>query len=503
MSDYNFLMESRLSPGQVQVLSQVSRAAGEQGLNLYLVGGAVRDLTYGQQMVRDLDFAVEGNPRRILRHLASGRPARPRRGETWTAPNEPAPLEVDYLRFNSRMQAAEFGFTNGVQAEMAMCRNEVYAKPGRPPAISPATIFDDLKRRDFTVNAMAVSLHPNSRGLLLDPTNGGADIEKRELRVMHSRSFAEDPARIYRLVRLGMRLDFKPEERTKQYLESALASRLWERIDPAQQGRELRAILQEENPRRVLKMFSERGMLAALDRKVARARLPYERLAKIRSVVRAVPGSDPFLLNFHCLVEKFGPGQRSRLARKIIGQKRAIKLVLSFDREARKLARALASSQAALPSRVYTLLSKQPQPLPLFLLVHYPQARIQHRIKKYLFKYLQVRARSPRAELQGLGVKPGRKFEKMIDRVFFDQLDGKIKTHQQLMKQLRALAGIKEPPPKPPKPAKRAQPAAGRIMRPAKPAGPLKPTTPRKSAAPAIPAKPAPAAKRLKKQRKK
>ena len=79
MSDYNFLMESRLSPEQYRVLSLLSRVASEQGLNLYLVGGAVRDLTYGQQVVRDLDFSVEGNPQRILRQLDARAPAQPSR----------------------------------------------------------------------------------------------------------------------------------------------------------------------------------------------------------------------------------------------------------------------------------------------------------------------------------------------------------------------------------------------------------------------------------------
>jgi tRNA nucleotidyltransferase (CCA-adding enzyme) len=340
-----------------------------------------------------------------------------------------------------------------------MSRSEVYDRPGKRPLVEPAPIFEDLRRRDFSVNAMAVSLHPNSRGLLLDPTNGGADIERRELRALHSRSFSEDPARIYRLLRLGLRLGFKPEERTETWLNNALESRAWERLDPEQQGRELRAILQEENPGRVLKTLAERGLLAGLDRKLASSRLSYDQFSKIRSVVQSVPGADAFFLNFHCLVSRLGAAQKERLASKIILDRKAAKTALGMEAAAKKLARLLGGPRASLPSQVFALLEGQPQHVLLFLLAYYPQVKIQNRVKSYLFKFPVARAKMPRAELLTLGLEPGPKFEKIYRQLFLAQLDGKIKTHQQLLKEFRTLAGIKEPV-KPPEPkAARPHPA--------------------------------------------
>ncbi|HLY63606.1 MAG TPA: hypothetical protein VKV95_22940 [Terriglobia bacterium] len=469
MSDYNFLMESRLSPEQIQVLSHVSRAAVEQGLNLYLVGGAVRDLTYGQQTVHDLDFVTEGNPQRILRRLEALEHTESRTSGSSPVLGERAALKIEILNLNNRLNSAEIQFSSGVRIEIAMSRSEVFEKPGHPPAIAPAMIFDDLKRRDFSVNAMAVSLHPNSRGLLLDPTNGAADIEKRELRVMHGRSFSEDPSRIYRILRLSLRLGFKLEERTRGYLETALERRGWERMEPAEQGRELRAILQEDNPGRVLKMLAERGLLADLDKKLSPKKIPVERFAKIRAVYQAAPGADPFLLNFQCLVEKFPAGQKSRLAKKIIGHTKTIQTALGMERAARKLAQSLASSKNALPSRVYKLLISQPQNLLMYILAYFPQTKTQNRVKSFLHKFPLVRARLPRAELQAIGMKPGPKFEKILEQVFLDQLDGKFKTQQQITKQLRLLSGIKEPPPPPPPKPVKAPKAAPAPVPPAKP----------------------------------
>jgi outer membrane biosynthesis protein TonB len=98
----------------------------------------------------------------------------------------------------------------------------------------------------------------------------------------------------------------------------------------------------------------------------------------------------------------------------------------------------------------------------LFLLVHFPQAKVQTRLKAYLHKYPQVRARIPRAEIQALGIEPGAKLEKLLEQLFLDTLDGRIKTHPQLLKAARAIAGIPEPKPEPkPKPkhaAKKPEP---------------------------------------------
>jgi tRNA nucleotidyltransferase (CCA-adding enzyme) len=449
MSDYNFLIESKLSQEQYDVLSLISRTAYEQGLNLYLVGGAVRDLTYGQQAVRDLDFALEGDPLKVVRRLEA-KDLSPLTGITSRLGRDTgASLALEYQEFDAHAAAAELWFTNGMRVELGQCREEVYSKPGQRAEMRPATIFEDLKRRDLSINAMAISLHPNSRGLLLDPTNGAGDIERRELRVLHPRSFSEDPLRIYRVLRLGLRLGFTPEERTKNHFEAALQNRAWERLGPDQQGRELRAILQEGDPARILKALAERKLLGGLDKKLASTRIAYDRFSKCRSAAHIVPGADPYLVNFLCLVEKLSSSEKLRMAKKVLRIGKVIKDVLSMEHDAKRRARLLVSSKAALPHQVYTLLSKESRHLLLYLLVYFPQAKVQSRVKNYLTKYLPLRAKLPHAELQALGFKPGAKFDQIIESVFLDQVDGKIKTPQQMTKALRERAGIKEPPPAP------------------------------------------------------
>ncbi len=456
MSDYNFLMESRLSPAQLQVVNLLSGFAHTEGLNLYLAGGAVRDLSYGLQEIHDLDFAVEGDPQKILRHLEKLKPAR-RALHLKVRPGAVPKVLLERLRFDRRMESAAIQFASGVRAEVARCRSERHLRPDRPPQISPATIFEDLRRRDFAANALAISLHPYSRGLLLDPTNGAGDIERRELRGLQSRVFLDDPSRIYRAIRLGSRLGFKVEEKTQHWLGAALEARVWTQVDPALQGAELEAILREESPARILKAFEQRGLMSGLEKKLDR--IAYDRIQKVQALVKKLPAIDPFLVYFHCLTSRVGPGYRKRLAQKILRDPELIRMGLNLEREAKKVARQLASGKAALPSNAYRLLESVPKPVLLFMLAFFPQAKVQSRLKNFLFKAPQVRARLPRAELEALGVQLGPAHERIIERVFFQLLDGKIKTSQQLTRMLRELAGIKEPPKAPAKVEKVPAPA--------------------------------------------
>ncbi|MGH9431261.1 MAG: hypothetical protein ACRD3T_06935 [Terriglobia bacterium] len=458
MSDYNFLMEIRLAPEQLRTLNFLGRIAASQGLNLYLVGGAVRDLTYGMSNVRDLDFAVVGGAQKLLRALNSPPSAKAKSRAIPGVQEEHPHIEVLQQHLDARQQVATVVFAPGVRAEISATRLERYSKPGGAPAISPAGIFEDLKRRDFSINAMAVSLHPNSRGLLLDPTNGAADIERHELRVLHSRSFLDDPSRIYRLIRLSLRLNFKPEAKTQAWLDQAMEQKAWQGVNPEQQGREIHEILREEDPGRLLKLLGERGLLAGLDDHLSAKKMPLAQFDKIRAAGRNLPGADPFLLYFSALSEKLPPAYRVKFAKKVLGDGKLAQAATRLDAEARKVAQELKGRKRNTPSEVYHLLSGIPPFVLLYMLVNFQQAPVQSRLKKFLFKYPQVRAKLPREELLSLGLEPGQKFEEVLQKIFIAQIDGKIKTQPQLTKALRAFSGIAGPPAHPPAPEKTTHP---------------------------------------------
>src|SRR6202048_3048236 len=194
MGDYIYLLENRLSAAQQAALLAVREVARAKGLTVFLVGGAVRDLTSGSP-VRDLDVAVQGNALKLKKDIEKAHGIITGEWET---------LQSLFVRF-----------PGGVRMEIGSTLSVTYPKPGKPVA-KAANILEDLRRRDFTANAMALSLNQGSYGLLMDPLNGVADIENRELRLVNNYGFIEDPVRMIRAARFSARLRGEVGGRTPQ-----------------------------------------------------------------------------------------------------------------------------------------------------------------------------------------------------------------------------------------------------------------------------------------------
>src|ERR1700726_874274 len=244
MADYIYTMEIRLTPDQQRGVTLVQDIARAAGMNIYLTGGAVRDIISGFT-IRDLDFTVQGNPLKLQKDLEKA-------GAKITAVEEDNRTIFISLPGNAR-------------AEISMARTERFEKTGKPPIVTPATIHDDLRRRDFTVNAMALSLNEGSRGLLMDPFNGVADIEAKVIRVLHNYAFLEDPSRMIRATRFTPRFHWPLEERTQARYESGKENGYIEHIRSSSIGYEIEQLAYEDDPHGVLKAYEKEGWLKVLN----------------------------------------------------------------------------------------------------------------------------------------------------------------------------------------------------------------------------------------------
>src|SRR5437773_8313412 len=244
MADYIYTMELRLTPNQQKGVTLVQDIARAAGMNVYLTGGAVRDIISGFP-IRDLDFTVQGNPLKLQKEFE-------RVGAVIGGADDDS--RVIYVTL-----------PGGVRAEVSTARTERYEKTGKPPIVTPATIIEDLRRRDFTVNAIALSLNPGSRGLLMDPFNGAADIEAKLLRVLHNYAFVEDPSRLIRASRFAARFHWPLEERTQARYESAKENNYIEYITNRAIGYEIEQLAYEDDPLHILRVLEKEDWLKVLN----------------------------------------------------------------------------------------------------------------------------------------------------------------------------------------------------------------------------------------------
>ncbi len=480
MPDYLFLLESRLSPEQQAALARVQELAQKQGVNLYLTGGAVRDLISGAP-IGDLDLTVEGNPSGIIRELEAG--------------------GTRIVAEDSKLRETELLFPGNAEASVSAAREEVYRLPGTRAEVRWATIMEDLRRRDFSINAIALSLNPASRGLLLDPTNGLADIERREVRALSIHCFTNQPARLLRILRFASRLDFKMERRTEDWFSLALERGLDRQITAADAGRELRELGREERPAATLKAWEAKGLLATLHPHLAKRRPDYEGLARLGRVAAQLRegGLKPRLFApiVWYVLRRLTSRERALALHKMELRPEEIAAVTKLEAAAREALKALRGRQTESAKDAYRYLERVPLDVLAFQHAEFPNLRASSRLRNYLQKWRPMRLSLPAAELESLGVPRGPQFDRILEQFFEFELRGRVRTPLDRPRILRQLAGIKPEPKKPAgKPAKAtpaakaapAKPEAGGKPRPAKSA-PVK-GTPAKSASSSSPRQP-------------
>jgi len=443
MADYIYTMEIRLTPDQtkgVNLVQEITRAAG---LTLYLTGGAIRDIISGFT-IRDLDFTVQGNPLKLQKEFE-------RAGAQLAGNDEDTRTLFLVLPGN-------------VRAEIGMSRSEHYEKIGKPPAITPASIQDDLRRRDFTVNAMALSLNEGSRGLLLDPFNGVADIEAKVIRVLHNYSFVEDPSRMIRATRLSARFHWPLEERTQQRYDSAKENKYIEHISRKSIGHEIAQLAYEDDPLNVIRALEKEDYLKVLHPHWTVAKADVNGLTQLMKTRQQLvdlgytvdaSAAVMYFLTAH-LSEKDISDLRRQMPRKDL-----IEAWRDIEDHGKELAKRLNGKEAATPSRTWNLLQSARPEMVLFLAITSKHQGVQQKIKNFLTKWRDVQKRLPLPEMTELLITPQLpEYPKIARDVFMLLLDGKLRSHTEILKYLKPLAPPPPPPPPPPRRGRGAKAAA-------------------------------------------
>jgi len=237
--NFGKLIEKQLPPELVNFMWVAGEMANSRGEKLYLVGGVVRDLLMEQPNF-DLDLVVEGNAIELAQQLKLNK------GKITTHPR----FNTAKLQWNDR------------SVDLTTARSETYEKPGALPAVTPSSIDDDLSRRDFTINAMAIRLNPGYYGKLVDPHGGRDDLQSKRIRILHEKSFTDDATRIWRALRYEQRLGFHLERRTQTLLQRDIP--MLATISADRIRYEMECIYKEKYPEKVFNRAGELGVLASL-----------------------------------------------------------------------------------------------------------------------------------------------------------------------------------------------------------------------------------------------
>jgi tRNA nucleotidyltransferase (CCA-adding enzyme) len=424
MSDYMFKLESHLSTDQFRVVGQMQAVASAAGVNLFLTGGAMRDMLGGFP-VRDLDFTVEGSALKLAKVLAQ------KYGATI--------VSTDELR-----KCVEMRFPGAVRAELAMARTEKFAKSGARPQVSPATIHEDLRGRDFTVNAIALSLNKASMGLPIDPTNGVGDIERKELRTIHNYSFYDNPIRMLRLIRFKVRLGYAIDERTRMQYDNAREAEMLTRITPEALGFELHQIASEPLSADLMRALEEEKLTALYSTSLTGAKLNLANFTKLQKARQMVPFGTDLKMNslplfLSVLLELLNAKDRTELIKNAQLDRAEVTAWQKLEGAAKKLEKELKGEKLKKASQLYQVLIKAPGEQVLWLMVYSAQRLVQDRIRNYFEKYLPMSQEVTDEMVAATGVAPGTpKFQKTKDEMVLKHLDARPKKV--------------EPPPEPPPP---------------------------------------------------
>ena len=383
-----------------QVIALTGDAAKEAGMRVYLVGGVVRDLLRNEAS-KDVDIAVEGDAISLASKLKQ-------KTSVTTHPSfGTATLKIGRIRI-----------------DLATARLERYASPGALPEVTPGNINNDLFRRDFTVNSMAVSLNEGTFGELIDPFNGIYDIGEGLIRVLHDKSFEDDPTRIWRAIRYEQRLDFQIEQKTLELLRDGISG--LKLISGDRIRHELELVIKEQKPEKALLRASRLGILNKVNPALEfsdKSIVLFEEARKFVSL-----GAEFFQVYYCLLFYDFKRNQVEdtvsylRVSRPIT---RDILQTLELKEKLTQLSR-----EKLLHSEIYALLKGYSDAALIAYSIKTRSVRVRQVIDEYLSNLKNEKTCLNGDDLKENGITAGPEIKKALDMLLSARLDGKVSTRQ-------------------------------------------------------------------------
>jgi tRNA nucleotidyltransferase (CCA-adding enzyme) len=395
------------APGTAAQIGPVSRSAGHEPLGLYLVGGFVRDLLLDVQNL-DVDLVVVGDATRFAAEVSRVMGGRP--------------------KGHHRFATATVTLPDGLKLDFSTARSEAYGQPGALPEVEASSIEDDLRRRDFTINAMAIGVNADRFGQLLDPFGGRGDLERGVVRVLHNLSFIEDPTRLLRAIRFENRYGFRMDAHTEALAHHALSTGALGHISPERLRAEFQLLFREPNPLGCLLRLQELGILGWLAPDLV---LCTERLERVEGALawigrHARERPERTVVYLAVLLADLGPERASAVAGERLRLSEPKRELLALCLERVPAAVAALSQPELRPHEVYRALHGLPLEALALIRIWSHEPEIDERLNQYLSSLRGTRLSITGDDLRAQGVAPGPQMGEALRRTLDARLDGEV-----------------------------------------------------------------------------
>lgn len=409
------------------LLRLCGKFAEDMGCTAFVVGGFTRDLLLGVPNF-DVDMVIEGNAIEYAKRLSKelrGVYVYHRRFGTATV-FIPCPAGIA----PSKSSGGKF------RIDIAMTRTEIYERPAALPTVRSGPIENDLYRRDFTINAMALRLDRRHFGELLDPFSGRNDLKEGIIRALHDSSFVDDPTRIFRAVRFEQRFDFRIEPHTESLIKKAAGLKMVDQTQKQRIREELITILSEEKPLKAVRRFSELNELRFIDPEL---KLKGGTVSLFNAADAALAWYDNthtgkrhalerWLVYLAVLLDELGPARIKKICGDFVFRKADAAKIISYKRNADKVLAALSKKEKLRPSEIYGYLDGFSHEAMVALMAKTHSQAARRRIMSYMTKYAHVKLDLRGDDLKKAGIEPGPRFKELLRKTLHAKLDGKIKT---------------------------------------------------------------------------
>ncbi len=406
--NYRSLMREKL-PGYIyQLLEYIGETGDRVGCPAFVVGGFVRDLLIGRPNL-DVDVVAEGDGIAFAQAFAEARD-----GE---------------VKHHKRFGTAVVTLSDGFKMDVATARMEVYDHPGALPSVKPSSIRDDLRRRDFTINAMAIVLNEPRFGELVDFFGGRSDLENGWVRILHDLSFADDPTRIFRAIRFEQRHGFSLEHRTEKLLEQAVADDFLRTITGQRLRNEILLILKEEEPVPIIRRMERFDLMKYIHPRIRISDDLVELFRRTGDTLEwwnstsAHNELGPALLNLIALTDQLSAAEAEDVSKRLVLRKKYNEALKASKMLLPDIVRRLCQVKDT-PSEIYKALRGLPLEVLLFAMAK--AYEIRDSIEYYLTETRNINPLVNGNDLRRLGYPEGPLYTQILDSTFAAQLDGLI-----------------------------------------------------------------------------